>query len=194
MDDVPPRPLFLRLFMAYYFCAGVGYVVTATFIVAIVDRLPGLSDRGTWVFLFVGLGGVPACVIWDLIARRTGDLNALLLASALQIVGILVPVLQDSLIVAFCGSVLFGASTVGIVSLVLTMAGRFYPTKPAKLMGKMTLSYGIAQVVAPAAIGQMARSFGGYQVGLYLAAGAMIIGTLLLGALRVIDVGADARA
>ena len=146
MDDVPPKPLFLRLFMAYYFCAGVGYVVTATFIVAIVDRLPGLADRGAWVFLFIGLGGAPACIIWDLIARRTGDLNALVLASALQIVGILLPVLQDSLIVALGGSVLFGASTVGIVSLVLTIAGRFYPTKPAKLMGKMTLSYGVAQV------------------------------------------------
>ena len=125
MDDVPPQPLFLRLFMAYYFCAGVGYVVTATFIVAIVDRLPGLADRGAWVFLFIGLGGAPACIIWDLIARRTGDLNALVLASALQIVGILLPVLQDSLIVALGGSVLFGASTVGIVSLVLTMAGKF---------------------------------------------------------------------
>ena len=91
-----PKPLFLRLFMAYYFCAGVGYVVTATFIVAIVDRLPGLADRGAWVFLFIGLGGAPACIIWDLIARRTGDLNALVLASALQIVGILLPVLTGT--------------------------------------------------------------------------------------------------
>ena len=194
MDDVPPKPLFLRLFMAYYLCAGVGYVVTATFIVAIVDRLPGLADRGAWVFLFIGLGGAPACIIWDLIARRTGDLNALVLASALQIVGILLPVLQDSLIVAFGGSVLFGASTVGIVSLVLTIAGRFYPTKPAKLMGKMTLSYGVAQVIAPAVTGQLAKSFGGYQGGLYLAAGAMTVGTLVLVALRTIQIRAKTMA
>jgi len=194
MDDTPPKPLFLRLFMAYYFCAGVGYVVTATFIVAIVDHLPGLADRGAWVFLFIGLGSAPACIIWDLIARRTGDLNALILASALQIVGILVPVLQDGLIIVLCGSVLFGASTMGIVGLVLTMAGRFYPTRPAKMMGKMTLSYGIAQVVAPAVTGQLARSFGGYQGGLYLAAGVMIIGTLLLVALQTIEIRANARA
>jgi len=168
-------------------------VVTATFIVAIVDHLPGLADRGAWVFLLIGLGSAPACIIWDLIARRTGDLNALILASALQIVGILVPVLQDSLIIVLCGSVLFGASTMGIVGLVLTMAGRFYPTRPAKMMGKMTLSYGIAQVVAPAVTGQLARSFGAYQEGLYLAAGAMIIGTLPLVALKTIDVRANAR-
>jgi len=171
-----------------------GYVVTATFIVAIVDRLPGLADRGAWVFFFIGLGGAPACILWDLIARRTGDLNALVLASALQIVGILLPVLQDSLIVALGGSVLFGASTVGIVSLVLTMVGRFYPTKPAKLMGKMTLSYGIAQVVAPAVTGQLAKSFGGYEEGLYLAAGAMTVGTLFLVVLRTIQIRAETIA
>jgi hypothetical protein len=43
MEDRPPSALFMRIFMAAYFCAGVGYVVSATFIVAIVDRLPGLA-------------------------------------------------------------------------------------------------------------------------------------------------------
>ena len=31
----------------------------------------------------------------------------------------------------------------------LTMMGKFYPTKPAKPMGKLTLSYGVAQIAAP---------------------------------------------
>jgi MFS family permease len=47
MRDAPPSPIFLRIFMAAYFCAGVGYVVSATFIVAIVDQLSGLTGRGT---------------------------------------------------------------------------------------------------------------------------------------------------
>ncbi len=37
MADHPPGKLFLRCLMAAYFCAGVGYVVSATFIVAIVQ-------------------------------------------------------------------------------------------------------------------------------------------------------------
>ena len=181
--DHPPGSLFLAVFMASYFCAGVGYVVSATFIVAIVDRLPGVAGSGTLVFLAVGLGAAPACVLFDLVARRMGELGALTLAGALQIVGILLPVLSQSLVLALCGALLFGASVVGLVSLVLTMAGRFYPTRPAKMMGKMTLSYGVAQAVAPALTGAAAVQFGGYRAGLYFAAATMAVGTALLAGL-----------
>jgi predicted MFS family arabinose efflux permease len=95
MRDSPPSPVFLRIFMAAYFCAGVGYVVSATFIVAIVDHLPGFGGQGTLVFLFLGLGAAPASAAWDFVARRTGELNALLLAAVLQIAGILLPVLGE---------------------------------------------------------------------------------------------------
>ncbi|MBC9070940.1 YbfB/YjiJ family MFS transporter [Thauera sp. CAU 1555] len=186
MHDNPPSALFLRLFMAAYFCAGVGYVVSATFIVAIVDRLPGLAGQGTWTFLAIGLAAAPACIVWDLIARRTGELNALILAAVLQIVGILLP-LSGGLGGAIAGALLFGGTFIGMVSLVLTMAGRYYPTRPAKMMGKMTLSYGAAQIIGPAVTGWLAASLGGYAAGLYLAAGVMVVGTLLLVALKLIE-------
>jgi MFS family permease len=186
MQDSPPSPAFLRIFMESYFCAGVGYVVSATFIVAIVDHLPGLRGEGTFVFLLIGLAATPACVLWDLIARQIGELNALILAAILQIGGILLPV-AGGLVPALAGAVLFGATFVGMVSLVLTMAGRYYPTRPAKMMGKMTLSYGIAQIIAPAITGSLAVAFGSYEAGLYLAAIAVGICTLLLIVLRAMD-------
>jgi len=187
MEDNPPSALFMRLFMAAYFCAGVGYVISATFIVAIVDRLPGLSGSGTLVFLALGLSAAPACIIWDFIARRTGEMNALILAAGLQIVGILLP-LSGGIIGALAGAMLFGGTFIGMVSLVLTMAGRYYPTRPAKMMGKMTLSYGAAQILGPAITGWLAAGRAGdYAVGLYLAAGVMLVGTLLLLVLKLVQ-------
>jgi predicted MFS family arabinose efflux permease len=180
MVDRPPGQAFLRLFMAAYFCAGVGYVVSTTFIVAIVDELPGMLGKGTWTFMVLGLAAAPACVLWDLIARRVGELNALIMAFALQIVGILLPVLTTDLTITLIGAAVFGATFIGIVSLVLTMAGRFYPTRPAKMMGKMTIAYGVAQIVAPAITGQLAEGGGAYSDGLYLAALMMAIGTVLM--------------
>ncbi|MBK9446831.1 MAG: YbfB/YjiJ family MFS transporter [Betaproteobacteria bacterium] len=187
MHDNPPSPLFMRIFLAAYFCCGIGYVVSATFIVAIVDRLPGLSGHGTLAFLAIGLAAAPACINWDFIARRTGDLNALILAAVLQIVGILLPVVVGGLIATFFGALLFGGTFIGMVSLVLTMAGRYYPTRPAKMMGRMTLSYGTAQILAPAITGWLATSTGTYASGLYLAAGAMLAGTLLLLLLKRVE-------
>lgn len=180
MTDRPPSPAFLRLFMAAYFCAGVGFVVSATFIVAIVEQLPGLQGKGAWTFMVVGLAAAPACIVWDLIARRFGDINAMIAAFMLQIVGILLPVITPSLAMTLLGAVLFGGTFIGIVSLVLTMAGRFYPTRPAKMMGKMTISYGVAQIVAPAITGLLAEGGGSYDQGLYLAAIMMILGSLLM--------------
>jgi predicted MFS family arabinose efflux permease len=180
LEDNPPSRTFLRLFMAAYFCAGVGYVVSATFIVAIVDQLPGLEGKGSWSFLVLGLAAAPACIIWDLVARKVGFINALITASILQIIGIMLPLIESSLTFAFVGAALFGGTFIGIVSLVLTMAGRYYPSHPATMMGKMTISYGLAQIIAPAITGVLAEYSGNYSDGLYLAGTMMLICTVLL--------------
>ena len=187
MTDNPPSPLFMRIFMAAYFCAGFGYVISATFIVAIVNQLPGLAGQGNLAFLAIGIGAAPACFNWDLIARKTGDLNALILAAVLQIVGMLLPVMVGGLFATLIGALLFGGTFIGMVSLVLTMAGRYYPTRPAKMMGKMTLSYGAAQIIGPAITGWLAAGQGSYAAGLYVAAGVMVVGTLLLLVLKVVE-------
>lgn len=187
MEDAPPSPLFMRLFLAAYFCCGVGYVVSATFIVAIVDRLPGLAGQGTLAFIAMGVAAAPACIVWDFVARRVGNLNALIIAAVLQVAGIVLPLLVDGLVGALAGAMLFGGTFIGMVSLVLTMAGRYYPTRPAKMMGKMTLAYGIAQILAPAATGWLATITGTYASGLWLAAAAMIVGSVLLLLLKRIE-------
>ena len=188
--DNPPTALFLRLFMAAYFCAGIGYVVSTTFIVAIVERLPGLEGQGKWAFLAIGIAAAPASIVWDFVARRIGDLNALITAALLQIAGILLPVAGGGLALTLAGALLFGGTFVGIVSLVLTMAGRYYPGRPARMMGKMSLAYGSAQIVGPAVTGWLATRFGSYQAGLYLAAGIMVLGTALLLLLKRLPVKA----
>ncbi|MFT6896151.1 MAG: putative MFS family arabinose efflux permease [Paraglaciecola sp.] len=180
LKDTPPSRRFIGLMMSSYFCAGFGYVISATFTVAMVERLPGLQGMGERVWLVLGLTAIPAALIWEQVARKTGTLYALLLCYIIHIVGILVPVFYESLTGAMISAALYGGTFIGIVSLVLTMAGRFYPTKPAKLMGKLTLSYGVAQIIAPAAAGMMAEKSGHYNGALIMAGAMMVLGTLLL--------------
>jgi predicted MFS family arabinose efflux permease len=189
MVDMPPGQGFLLLFMAAYFCAGAGYVVSATFIVAIIDQLPGLQGLGAWSFFILGMAAAPACILWDLAARRTGNINALTIAFVLQTLGIVLPVIDNSPLMAITGALLFGGTFIGIVSLVLTMAGRYYPTRPAKMMGKMTIAYGVAQIIVPAVTGLLAERSGSYGDGLYLAAATMVVGTLLIFSLRLFEAG-----
>ncbi|MDR5875669.1 YbfB/YjiJ family MFS transporter [Halomonas sp. CUBES01] len=195
----PPTRTFMRWMLAAYFCAGYGYVISATFIVTIVEREPLLAGAGNWTFALVGLAAAPAVMLWDLVARRIGYLGALIVAMGLQVIGIVLPTVTTSLAAVLFSAVLYGGTFLGCVSLVLTMAGRLYPASPARLMGKMTLAYGSAQIIAPALTGMLAEATGHYSVGLWLAGGFVALGALLLAWLRRVDqtaqrLDADAKA
>lgn len=184
---MPPTRTFMYLMLAAYFCAGYGYVVSATFIVAIVEHEPLLAGAGNWTFALVGLAAAPAVILWDLVARRFGYLAALMAAMLLQAVGIVLPALTTDLGVVLFSAVLYGGTFLGCVSLVLTMAGKLYPQSPARLMGRMTLAYGAAQIIAPALTGMIAETTGRYDLGLWFAGGFVLLGSVLLAWLRRID-------
>ena len=184
MVDQPPSQQFLQTFMLAYFCAGVGYAVITTFIVAHVNQITADHDYGSVTFMIIGLAAAPACIVWDLIARKLGNLNALLLAFVVQFTGMLIPILSPGLIWTFIGAGLFGGTFIGIVSLVLTMAGRYFPTRPAKMMGKMTLSYGVAQIASPAAAGVLSQWSGSYHLSIIISCGIMFVGCWLIYGLR----------
>ncbi|MEE9444721.1 MAG: YbfB/YjiJ family MFS transporter, partial [Cocleimonas sp.] len=179
VDNAPKKSWMLLLYAAY-FCAGVGYVISATFLVTIVDKQTDLQGSGSLVWLLVGLAATPACVFWDRVARKIGELKALFVAYAINIVGIIIPAIDSSLVGVMLSGLLFGATFIGIVSLMLTMVGKFFPTKPAKPMGKLTLSYGVAQIAAPAMAGAVAETTGSYMMPLFMASGVMVIGMVLL--------------
>jgi predicted MFS family arabinose efflux permease len=176
----PPSRRWRQLLVAAYFCAGVGFVVSATFIVAILEHTPAFRGHGSAVWVLVGLAAVPSTFAWDRIAARIGLIRALMLAFALQAASFVLPLLDSGLAAGFGSALLFGLTFAGIVSLTLTVVGRHYPHNPAKAMANLTLSYGVAQILAPALAGTLARSSGSYQASLLLAAVFMGLGIVLL--------------
>jgi predicted MFS family arabinose efflux permease len=181
--DAPSRR-WMALMVAAYFCAGWGFVINATFTVAIVEKQPLLAGQGPWAWLLVGLAATPAVFVWDRIARRLGDVEALLLAFGLQIVGVLLPVLAGGLAAVLAGALLYGATFIGIVSLTLALVGRRSPANPGKAMARLTLSYGVAQVSAPALTGHMVEASGRFDAALWLTAAVLAAGMLALAAVR----------
>lgn len=196
--DRPPSKKFIYLVMLAYFCAGIGYVISATFIVTIVERQPGLQGQGWLAFLIVGLAATPACILWDRIARSMGEMRALFYAYVFQILGLVLPFIHSSLFITILSAALYGGTFVGIVSLMLSMVGRFYPAKPATLMGKLTLSFGVAQILGPAVAGEIAEKTGSYNYPLWMAVIIMVIGALLIRSLiqtySLIDVSVQSNS
>lgn len=179
-----PGRAWMWLLITSYFCAGFGYVISATFIVAIVEKLPLLAGKGSWVWIIVGVAAIPSCFLWDRVAAWAGPVMALLLAYGLQIISIILPAVDDQPISALLSAVLYGGTFVGIVSLTLSLIGRYFPHNPAKAMAKLTLSYGVAQILAPAMAGYIATQTGSYRGSLVVAAWVMVVGMGLLLAMR----------
>ena len=180
LRDNPPSRRFLWLMILVYFCAGFGFVISATYIVTIIENQAALVGQGNITFFILGFSAAPACIIWDFVCRRIGILNALMVAFLFHAVGIVLPVLGDSLFLALMSAGLYGFTFIGIVSMVLTMAGRFYPTKPSKLMGLLTMSYGVPQIIAPTIAGYMASALGNYNAVLIMASSFVILGFFTL--------------
>jgi hypothetical protein len=170
----------LMTLLLSYFAAGWGFVISATFTVAIVEREPALIGQGPWAWALVGLAAMPAVFVWDRVARFWGDKRALLMAFGLQTLAIILPAWSGSLWAALLGALGYGATFIGIVSMTLAWVGRRSPQNPGKAMARLTLSYGAAQIVAPVVVGAMAQATGSFHAGLWLTAGVMALGMLLL--------------
>ncbi len=170
--------------LASYFGAGWGFVISATFTVAIVEREPALAGQGPWAWALVGIAATPAVFLWDRIARALGDIRALMLAFVLQILAVMLPAASSSLWAALGGAIGYGATFIGIVSLTLALVGRRSPANPGKAMARLTLSYGAAQIIAPAVTGAMTQASGSFKGGLWLTAAVMTFGLVLLASLQ----------
>lgn len=175
-DFAAPNTKWMRLMIAAYACAGVGYVISATFIVAILEGMPSLSGKGSLIWVMLGMAAVPSCIIWDKVAEKLGETRAIIMAYSMILLSILIPLFSEMLLLNVIGALLFGATFAGIVSLMLVYVGHKFPHNPAKAMAKLTISYGIAQLIAPALAGYLSTYTGNYLSSLWMAAAVMLTG------------------
>lgn len=186
-----PRRLLLPI---AYFCAGVGYVITATFLVAALAQRPEVSGSGNGVWIVAGLAATPSVWLWDKVARQLGDMTALQIAYLVQIASFAVLLAGGGLWGAMLGAVFYGGTFMGIVGLTLAYAGRQQLDNPARAMARLTLSYGLGQTAAPAAAGLLVARTGSYEAPLLLAACVMAVGIGLLALLARLPAGAPGAA
>lgn len=171
---------FVILLTVAYFTEGVGFVVQATFLPDIIDSIPGLEGWGSRTWTMVGLAGIPSCILWMRLAHRFGSIPIIILAMALQVIGILLPALTDSIPLILLSGLLYGGTFVGLVALFLNLGGKIAAHNPVVLMGAFTTAYGIGQVTAPLYSVALVHYSGSYDAALYLTAAIVSAGVLLL--------------
>lgn len=175
-----PASFPMTVLVLAYFCEGAGYIVTGTFLVAIVKAMPGLFDIAPWFWTVVGLAGAPSAVLWSRIGARLGLLAALVLAHLIQALGIVLPVLSNHPAAVLISSLLFGGTFIGITALVVAFAARSGSANPGRIIGVLTAGFGLGQIIGPIVAGVLAEGGGGFALPLVLAAATVVVGAALL--------------
>src|SRR5579883_3261588 len=168
------------LLLLAYFCEGLGYIVTGTFLVAIVASMPHLAAHAPQTWIVAGLAGVLAAPLWSLLAGRIGLAGALVVGHFVQAAGIVLPVLSHSLAAVLLSALAFGGTFTSISGLSLAFGGQLMPKHSARLIGVLTASFGIGQVLGPIAAGELAARHGDFDTALLLAGGVVAFGAVLL--------------
>jgi len=171
---------YVTLLILAYFTEGVGFVVQGTFLPDIINSLEGLEGYGNLGWLIVGIAGIPSSILWMRLADKYGSVNVIIIAMALQIIGILIPAFSTNIIPNLLSGALYGSTFIGLVALFLNLGGQLAGKNPVVLMGAMTAAYGIGQVGAPLYSVALIDYFGNYNAALYVTAFIVFVGILFL--------------
>ncbi|MDY0291531.1 MAG: YbfB/YjiJ family MFS transporter [Desulfuromonadaceae bacterium] len=177
-SDSSLRPIWI-LALAY-FLEGLGYIVTATFIVAIVAATPGMERIAPYTWVVVGVAAIPSTLLWPHLARRIGNRRALIAAYALQASGIWVSAWSGSLLGVLYAAFTFGGTFLGIVALMLAEGKLRMGAQGGRAAAFLTASFSFGQVLGPALAGWIADLHHGFTLPLILATGLVVAGGVLI--------------
>lgn len=177
-DRQPLNAKFIRYFSIVYFCEGAGYIITGTFLVAIVKSIPELADYAALSWMFVGLGAIPSTVMWSVIAEKIGYDKATYCAFVLQIIGVSLPILSNHTLILMISSILFGSTFLGLTTLFMSTGQKLMYQSGGKsnLVASLTVIYSVGQMVAPAISGVLIGASNNYNIALAFATLVLIIG------------------
>lgn len=177
-DRQPLNAKFIRYFSIAYFCEGAGYIITGTFLVAIVKSIPELADYAALSWMFVGLGAIPSTVMWSVIAEKIGYDKATYCAFVLQIIGVSLPILSNHTLILMISSILFGSTFLGLTTLFISTGQKLMYQSGGKsnLVASLTVIYSVGQMVAPAISGVLIGASNNYNIALAFATLVLIIG------------------
>jgi MFS family permease len=176
--DVPKTHRWFAALLASYTLEGIGYIIAGTFLVAAINE-HAVAWVGTSAWVLAGLAAFPAAALWNALAHRWSRPALLLAALLIQAVGIALPALVGGVAAALVSAALFGATFLGIASIVLAMGAHLQFPRSVALL---TTGYSVGQILGPLIVTPLLH--GGYHVALLIAAAIVVAAAVAAAVLR----------
>jgi predicted MFS family arabinose efflux permease len=155
---------------------GFGYVITATFLIAIIREQPGLRALEPVAWLVVGLAALPSVLVWVAVGRRIGVERAYALCCAVEAVGVLCS-LWSATAGILLAAILLGGTFVAVVALRFQAARAQTVGDPRRALGLMTTAFSLGQIIGPSFAGHLRDATGSFALPTVCAAVALMAAT-----------------
>jgi predicted MFS family arabinose efflux permease len=167
------RPRVGAMILAYGLF-GFGYVITATFLVAIVRMTAEVRVLEPWIWVLFGLAAIPSVTVWGWLGDRIGIMNAFALACIIEAAGVAASVEWVTISGVCFSALVLGGTFMGITALGFMAARVLSAGNPHRAFGGMTASFSIGQMLGPILAGFLSERFGGFREASLIAAAALV--------------------
>ena len=159
---------------------GFGYVILGTFISAMARETSGLEATEMYVWLLVGLAGIPMVIFWPWFGKKIGNDLALFFACAIMGLGVLMPVLLENKVGITSASILLGSTFIPITALALLEGQSRYNGSIRVSTAILTSSFSVGQMIGPYFGGVIIDLFNSYSIALIISSISLFIASILM--------------
>jgi len=168
---------FVPLALAYGLF-GFGYVITATFIVAMVRSTPAIASLEPIIWVMFGLSAAPSVALWTALAARWGVRRTFAVAAFVEAAGVAVSALWVTSATVIAASVFVGGTFMGLTALGL-IAAREGGGDPRGRIALVTAVFSAGQILGPVFAGHLYDRTGSFAVPSLAAAAALVVAGVL---------------
>ncbi len=158
---------------------GFGYVITATFINTMAKADPLLAPVEPWVWMVVGLAGLPSLWLWNRLAQAFNLTFAYTFACLVEALGVLLSVAVANPVVLLISAAMLGGTFMAITSLGFARARGMRGGHDARAIAVMTASFGLGQMVGPVVAGFLYEGQGSLYWPSILAVLALVLAAIM---------------
>jgi MFS family permease len=154
---------------------GFGYIVTATFLVAVVRAAPQARLLEAVVWLLVGLSAAGSAFLWGWAGARIGALRLYGPSCLLLALGVVAGGVWPTPAGAVLSALLLGGTFMGITAFGFAAARVLAPAQQGRAFALITAAFGLGQILGPILAGWLIDRTGSFAIPSLIAAAGLVV-------------------
>jgi predicted MFS family arabinose efflux permease len=175
-----PYPALFGWLAAAYGAQGMGYVIPATFLVAMVAGTPAIARYAALSWIVVGVVAIPSTIIWNRLGIAIGRDVALVIALCVMAIGAIAPVVATNAFGVIVAAATLGGTFIGVTALTTALGRTLRPQQSHVAIGQLTAAFGVGQILGPAVAGVLISDYESYTPALVVSTGVLSLSAIVM--------------